>query len=116
MTRSYFRNCQGAVVVFDLTDKMSLNAVEKYIHIFKEECPIDAQDNIVLVGTKLDDVANRTVTEAEAREVFKRFDLAGYFEASSQTGENVDEVFFALAARAFSNDPDSAQTPFLRGS
>ena len=48
--------------MFDLTNTKSLEAVEKYVHVFKEECPLDAQDNIVLVGTKLDDEENRQVT------------------------------------------------------
>ena len=47
--------------MFDLTSPQSLDSVAKYIHVFKEECPYEAQDNIVLVGTKLDDVANRRV-------------------------------------------------------
>ena len=73
LTRSYFRNCQGAVIVFDLTNQQSLDSVEKYIHVFKEECPIEAQDNIVLVGTKLDDVQNRIVSKDEAAEVCRQF-------------------------------------------
>jgi len=79
----------------------SLDAVEKYIHVFNQECPIEAQDSIVLVGTKLDDVENRQVTEEDALAICNKFNIMGYFETSSQTGDGVDDAFFALAARAF---------------
>ena len=55
--------------MFDLTSPQSLDSVSKYIEIFKEECPIEAHDNIVLVGTKLDDVENRAISSVEAEEV-----------------------------------------------
>lgn len=101
LTRSYFRNCQGAVIVFDLTNAQSLNSVEKYLNVFRQECPVEAQENVVLVGTKLDDVANRAVLYNDALQVSEQLQCIGYFETSSQTGENVDEAFFALAGRAF---------------
>ena len=69
--------------------------------MFKEECPIEAQDNIVLVGTKLDDVENRKVSKEDAAEICRQFGISSYFETSSSTGENVDEAFFGVAARAF---------------
>lgn len=69
LTRSYFRNCQGCVIVFDLTDRSSFDAVDKYISVFKEECPAEALDNIVLVGTKLDDVDHRRVSKEEAENI-----------------------------------------------
>ena len=89
------------MIVFDLTNQKSLDSVEKYIHVFKEECPIEAQDNIVLVGTKLDDVQNRIVSKDDAAEVCRQFGITSYYETSSSTGENVDEAFFSVAARAF---------------
>ena len=101
LTRSYFRNCQGAVVVFDLTSLQSLEKIDSYIQAFKEESPVAAHDNIVLVGTKLDDVENREVSREKAMEVCNQFGCIAYFEASASTGENVDEAFFSVAARAF---------------
>lgn len=80
--------------------------VGKYIDVFKEECPIEAQDNIVLVGTKLDDVENRKVSEADAIAISKNYECIGYYETSSQTGVGVDEAFFAVARQAFQKGLD----------
>ena len=66
-----------------MTSPQSLDSVEKYISVFKEECPITAQDNIVLVGTKLDDVDNRKVSRQDGEEIARRFGCIGYFETSS---------------------------------
>ena len=51
--------------------------------MFKEECPLEAQDNIVLAGTKLDDVDNRQVDEADAIAICEKNNIMGYFETSS---------------------------------
>ena len=55
----------------------------------------------MLVGTKLDDVENRKVQYEEALEISRQFQCISYYETSSQSGENVDEAFFSVAARAF---------------
>ena len=101
LTRSYFRNCQGAVIVFDLTNRKSLDSVGKYFAIFKDDSPADAHENIVLVGTKVDDVENRQITREQAEEVCRQYGCIAYFETSATTGENVDDAFFSVAARAF---------------
>ena len=101
LTRSYFRNCQGCVVVFDLTDRSSFDCVEQYVGVFKEECPAEALDNILLVGTKLDDVENRVVPQEDAENLCRALNCSAYFETSAQSGINVDEAFFAVAARAY---------------
>ena len=101
LTRSYFRNCQGAVIVFDLTNQQSLQSIGKYVDIFKQECPPEACENLVLVGAKADDVENRVVTHEDALNICKQFNFISYFECSAQTGENVDEAFFSIASKAF---------------
>lgn len=52
LTKSYFRNCQGAVAVFDLTKKDSFFSIESAIKEFRLNCPNESKDNIVLVGNK----------------------------------------------------------------
>jgi small GTP-binding protein len=54
LTKAYFRNCHGAVAVFDLTKRDTFYSLESSIKEFRMNCPHEAQDNIVLVGNKLD--------------------------------------------------------------
>ena len=87
--------------MFDLTNRKSLDSIGKYFAIFKDDCPADAHENIVLVGTKVDDVENREVTREQAEEICRQYGCIAYFETSATTGENVDDAFFSVAARAF---------------
>ena len=55
----------------------------------------------MLVGTKLDDVENRVVPQEDAENLCRALNCQAYFETSVQSGINVDEAFFAVAARAY---------------
>ena len=54
--------------------------------MFKEECPEEAYENIVLVGTKVDDVENRVISHEDALSISQKFGCIGYFECSASTG------------------------------
>jgi small GTP-binding protein len=54
LTKSYFRNCHGAVAVFDMTKRESFYSIESSIQEFRLNCPPEAKNNIVLVGNKVD--------------------------------------------------------------
>ena len=101
MTRSYFRGCHGAVIVFDLTSRQSLESVRKYVATFREECPQDACDNIILVGNKVDKEEARVIPKDEALELCSELKCIEYYETSAQNNINVDETFFSVAAAAF---------------
>jgi small GTP-binding protein len=62
LTSSYFRGCHGAVAVFDITNRESLQSLEAQIKEFRLLCPDKAQENIVLVGNKVDLENNRQVS------------------------------------------------------
>lgn len=61
LTKSYFRNCNGAVAVFDLTKRESFYSIEGAIQEFRLNCPFEAKNNIVLVGNKVDLQEQRVV-------------------------------------------------------
>jgi small GTP-binding protein len=90
LTKSYFRNCQGAVAVIDLTKKDSFYSIETSIKEFRMNCPPEAKDNIVLVGNKVDLDSDRQVLKEECEDMVKRLQLLTYFEASASTNANVD--------------------------
>ena len=68
---------------------------------FREECPENASENIILVGNKVDKVEQRVVSIHEGEELCKELGCIAYYETSAQSNINVDEVFFAVAAGAF---------------
>lgn len=92
----YYRNANCAVVVFDLTSSTSLGRAKSWI----KELQLQASENIViaLAGNKADLKSKREVGKEEAEEYARSAGLL-YFETSAKTGENVREMFRAIAER-----------------
>ena len=101
MSSFYCRGASAAILAFDPTRYNSLNVLkERHIPLLQT-----AEENClrIVVGTKLDLVndttrqVSRDMGKALAKNQNKgRFDEANvvpYFETSSKTGENVEEVF-----------------------
>lgn len=104
MTSSYYRGCHGAVAVFDITKRDSLHSLEAQIKEFRQLCPDRAQENVVLVGNKLDLENHRQVSESMALEFCRRLNLMQYIETSASSNTNVDLFFYTVALKAFETD------------
>ncbi len=65
LTKSYFRNCSGALAVFDITQMDSFYSLESQIKDFFSYCP-EARDNVLLVGNKVDLNEKRQISHQEA--------------------------------------------------
>ncbi|KAH7826814.1 putative Ras family [Monocercomonoides exilis] len=60
------------------------------------DCPL------VLIGNGSDQMEHRAVSRFEVEDWCKKEGFCGYFEASAETGENVDEAFTELVRLGFS--------------
>ena len=87
-----------------MTKKESLYSVEAQIREFKNYCPEEAKDNIVLVGNKVDLEDQRQVTEEEGLDVCRKLGIKDYYETSASSSLNVDKAFFTVAMRAYEID------------
>ena len=93
VSKAYFRNALGAVLVFDLTQRQSFDELNMWINDLNSLCSPNAY--IILVGNKSDLEENRQIVETEAQEFAKRYNLV-YLETSAKTGANVQETFVRL--------------------
>ena len=89
---SYFRDCALAVIVFDITDKISFESVEFWKDKFDMYSSSPHEKPIVLVGNKLDCENKRVVSYIEGLEKAKKLNCE-YFECSAKSGINLDEIF-----------------------
>ena len=113
---SHFHGAHGALVVYDVTNRRSFEAVPEHVQRFRSH---QRELPIALVGTKADDggaAGRREVSAAEAQALAADEGLLFAAEASARDGpfEAVAAVFTQLAAKAaegvVSTDRDAHQT------
>ena len=94
ITSSYYKGSHGCFIVYDITNEISFNNVEKwYEHVQKEA----GQDiSIILVGNKCDKEDERKISKEKGQEKAKNLKCA-FFETSALSGINIAEIFDELA-------------------
>jgi small GTP-binding protein len=94
ITQTYFRDCCGIILVFDLTNRASFTSLtSRWMPIIALNCP--ANTNIMLVGNKSD--RPRAVLEHEVNDLMARFsNIVGYTETSAKNNKNIQKVVSEL--------------------
>eukprot|EP01137_Pigoraptor_chileana_P030595 Opistho-2@17300 len=90
VTRSYYRGAAGALLVYDVTNRESYNALTNWLTDARTLASPDIV--IILVGNKKDLEDEREVTFLEASRFAQENDIM-FLETSAYTGENVEETF-----------------------
>ncbi len=91
--KSYATGANGALLLFDLTDKSSLDQIEEWVDIFREKEP---NLPIIFLGTKLDLTDSIVVEDKEAIFIKEKYNFLDYIKVSSKTDENVNLAFQLL--------------------
>eukprot|EP00826_Nyctotherus_ovalis_P030584 TRINITY_DN2440_c0_g2_i3.p1 TRINITY_DN2440_c0_g2~~TRINITY_DN2440_c0_g2_i3.p1 ORF type:complete len:196 (+),score=42.49 TRINITY_DN2440_c0_g2_i3:180-767(+) len=97
ITYSFYKHCQGVLLVFDVGSKESLNNVHAWI----ENIEANAEEQAIkyLIGNKID-CEQREVTAEEAKRVAYKYGMK-YYEVSAKMGENVDAAITSLAEEVY---------------
>lgn len=103
----YYRNSNGAVLVYDITDADTFEKVKMWIKELK--AVVGESISIVICGNKCDMEKERDIDESIA-EKYARKENALHFNTSAKLNKNVSEAFEALAAKI------AAQEGLLGGS
>ena len=90
ITRGYFTNVPCAVIVYDITDEDSFQAVKKWIYDCQSYGPKSI--HLVLVANKIDLKDERKVSEEKGKQLADDFKM-DYIETSAKTGENIENIF-----------------------
>ncbi|XP_045128976.1 ras-related protein Rab-39B-like isoform X2 [Portunus trituberculatus] len=99
ITRTYYRNSVGALVVFDVCNKKSLEHVPMWIMEAKRH--IEPHKAVfILVGTKIDMEDEREVRREDAAALAKFYNIS-YIETSSMRGVNVEEAFRTITQEVY---------------
>jgi len=95
---SYVHGASAAFILFDTTNKDTLNDIDNWIEIIEKS----ATPNMVkhIIATKVDLKSERKVSKKEALDFCKKYDWCETITStSSKTGENVEEAFLYVVRK-----------------
>lgn len=92
----YYRDADGALLVYDITDEDSFQKVRNWVKELRKM--LGAEIPIVIAGNKADMEKNRHVKEEEA-EAYAQTVGATYIETSAKLNRNVEQVFLELTKK-----------------
>ncbi len=92
----YYRDSNGALLVYDITDHDSFVRVQNWVKELRQMLGNDV--SLVIAGNKIDLERNRAVTLQEAEEYAASVG-AKHFSTSAKLNKGIDELFLDLARR-----------------
>lgn len=104
ITRQYYRDTSGIILVFDLTNRNSFARLESWLADITEFGPLDV--NVIIVGNKIDLDDDRTTSFNEAQNFVKKNNW-NYIEVSAKTGFNVSYLFEVLTKTMVQKEMES---------
>ena len=94
ITKQHFRDAVGALLVFDITDRTSYDALDEWLNNFHQySCPNAV---CLLIGNKKDLADKRLIQSSEAEEFALRYNLT-YVETSAKDSDSVTTAVLKLA-------------------
>jgi len=103
VTKSYYRGAAGALLVYDITRRVTYNHLTSWLSDARNLTHPNTV--IMLVGNKKDLEEQRDVSYQEAENFAKENDIL-FVESSAKTGENVEEAFLKTAKLIFQSIQD----------
>ena len=102
LTQGYFRNAEGIMIVFDVSNIETFNNLKYWIQSIKTHIDVD-NDHVpaIIIGNKID-IFNREVTK-EQGEKFSKEQNFEYFETSAKNGNNINECIRFLIEKVLKN-------------
>mmetsp|Transcript_79764 Transcript_79764/g.222025 ORF Transcript_79764/g.222025 Transcript_79764/m.222025 type:complete len:206 (-) Transcript_79764:91-708(-) len=112
ITRSYYRDAAGALLVYDITRRESFNHLSRWL----EEARQNGNPNmtIMLIGNKSDLEHRRAVSTKEG-EMFAQENGLVFLETSAKSAANVEMAFIKTAENIYEKIKDGLYDPAREG-
>lgn len=102
---AFAKGADGGIFMFDTTRYSTINQIRDWLSIFEYfVAESKTKIPIIMVGGKIDLEDKRSVKSEDAMGLSSSLELKGYFECSSKTGNNVEEVFEFIAKKMIGNN------------
>jgi Ras-related protein Rab-21 len=109
----YYRDANGAVLVYDITDRESFTKVRHWVKELRKI--VGKEIVLVILGNKMDLEKNRQVNEQEAKEYADSVG-AVHVPCSAKTGKNIDAAFLELTKGMLKTKQQQQQDQQAQGS
>merc|ERR1711973_587890 len=103
----YYRDAQGAVLVYDITDEDSFQKVKVWVKELRRM--VGPEINLIIAGNKIDLERKRTVNQ-EMAETFAASVNAVHIQTSAKKNEGIDNLFETLTNHILSKQKKSTAT------
>ena len=98
ITKAYFKGALGAIIVYDVTNKVSFENIEKWISDLRNYT--EPKISIILVGNKNDLENKREITKQDGETKAKDLGIP-FLETSALNGNNIELVFKTLIEEVY---------------
>ena len=92
---SFVKGAHGGIFMYDVTRENTLSSIENWLSFFKDDMDV-LSIPIILVGGKIDLENQRVVSMEQAIDRVQIYNLEGFHECSSKTGENIEKIFYII--------------------
>ena len=112
LASSFFRNVQGIILVYDVSNKESFEDLKIWLDSIKSNLG-SSENNVkkIIIGNKID--LDREVTKDEAETFCKQLKIE-YFETSAKENVNVKEAFLKLVHMMLGSKLDTQKLSVIR--
>jgi small GTP-binding protein len=97
ITKNIYRNANGVLFVYDITNKESFNNIKNWI---KDLQNVGNNIKAAIIGNKLDLESNRVITREEIEEISSEHNMP-FLETSARENINVNEGFDLIVNELF---------------
>lgn len=112
ITKAYMRGIQCVILVYDVTDQISFDDIERWIEMVQEHSN-DQHLQYFIVGNKLDLIYKRVITNDKALLLAKKYNCKS-FEVSATNYQSILDLFNTITECLMADSPNftrSAITP-----
>ncbi len=99
IVKTYYRKCDGVLLIFDLTDRRSFESVTYWYNELLRMYPLESNKeynpSIFLIGNK-NDMSHRNVLPEDVDIMISGKKITNYMECSAKTGDNINDIFNML--------------------